>query len=117
MNLRATTHIGGYPNHCKIYRKPEETSFQESDKELVLYEGDCVFYGSGQMRKFLYGNVVKADFAVSFPRVIRDPELAIEPGDLIVVEGNCETPAEVVDAIPDEVFGMGTQVFFNIVFN
>lgn len=117
MNLRTMLHVGGYPNHCKVYRIVDDNPFKDCTEEKVLYEGDCVFYGSAQMRKYTYANVVKADFAVSFPRVIRDPELKIEPGDLITVDGEFDEPVEVVTCMADQVFGMGTTVFFNRVFN
>ena len=133
-----------YPHWCRIYRHNQTGSdlqfeseadeqFSELEEETceckdsgcvcgccedditVLYEGECVKYGSSQMRKYVNGSTIKADHAVDIPDVV----FGINPGDLIDVrDGNGEwREIEVVVPFPDDVFGMGTTVFFNIAFN
>ncbi len=105
---------GGYPNQCRIVRRTKETSFKKGE-ETVLYEGECVWFGSGQMRKFHLGSVVMADFCVEIPYVLNCENLP-RSGDIISVEDRCfEWP--VVVATPDEVFWMGTTVYFNQTMN
>ena len=101
---------GGYPHKCKIVRMVGMTEFSDGE-ELILYEGECVMFGSGQMRKFQLGNVVKADYCVEIPYVLNNEHLVMS-GDLISVEGRCEN-WDVVVSTPDEVFWMGTTVYFN----
>lgn len=125
MNFR-TGKDGGYPHHCRIVRRKGETSFRKAE-ETLIYEGECVLFGSGQMRKFTLGSVVKADFCVEIPHVLvdkscdkDDPRVLtnslVKPGDRITVDGRY-TDADVVLATPDEVFKLGTTVFFNVTMN
>lgn len=120
MNLKTGPHFdrvhvhhdkeGGYPHHCRIVRRVGETSFKPAE-EKVIYEGCCVFFGSGQMRKFHLGNVIMADYCVDIPHVLIE-EHNVKSGDRITVVGKCRD-WDVVSSIPDEVFWMGTTVFFN----
>lgn len=105
---------GGYPDTCRIVRMTGETSFGQGE-EKVLYEGECVFFGSGQMRKFHLGNVVMADFCVEIPYVLVG-ENRIRSGDRITVTDRCKD-CDVVVATPDQVFWMGTTVYFNETMN
>lgn len=123
MNLR-TGQKGGYPHECKIFRLKGETSFKKAEEEIV-YEGECVLFGSGQMRKFTLGGIVKADFCVEIPHALIDKgvdkgnvitECLVKPGDRITVKGRFKD-CEVVLGTPDEVFEMGTTVYFNATMN
>ncbi|MCQ2245116.1 MAG: hypothetical protein MJZ32_12775 [Bacteroidaceae bacterium] len=123
MNLR-TGQKGAYPNFCRIVRRVGETSFKKAEEKLI-YEGECVLFGSGQMRKFTLGNIVKADFCVEIPHALVDkacpkgnvmPCCFVKPGDRISVEGRF-SDCEVVLGTPDEVFEMGTTVYFNATMN
>ena len=124
MNLKTGPHVdrvsnpkgrkGGYPDHCRIVRKVGETSFSNGE-EKVLYEGECVFFGSGQMRKFHLGNVVMADFCVEIPYVLVGDN-RVRSGDRITVTDRCKD-WDVVVATPDQVFWMGTTVYFNETMN
>ena len=105
---------GGYPDTCRIVRRTGETSFQKAE-ETVIYEGECVVFGSGQMRKFHLGNVVMADFCVEIPYVLEGDRL-VRSGDLISVENRCKN-WDVVVSTPDKVFWMGTTVYFNETMN
>ena len=123
MNLR-TGQKGGYPHRCRIVRRQGENSFEDAE-EVLLYKGECVLFGSGQMRKFTLGSIVKADFCVEIPHALVEhgfdegnviTESLIRPGDRITVKDRFED-CEVVLATPDEVFEMGTTVYFNVTMN
>lgn len=112
MNYRIEHH--NYPDHCKIYTMSEQTQFKKGE-EIVLYCGECVKYGSSQMRKFVNGNVIKADFCVDIPYVVHDiySGMKLDVRDSQGVFKGCE----IVLAFAESVFGMGTTVFFNVAMN
>lgn len=111
-----------YPDWCRIYySEPDgaENQFADDDEREemmhVLYDGECIKYGSSQMRKFANGSVIKADHCVDIPYVIH----GIHSGHRIDV---CDAQGqwhdiEIVVAYADTTFGLGTTVFFNVTFN
>lgn len=112
MNKRIEHH--NYPDYCKIYTFKGQTQFSEGEK-VVIYEGECVKYGSSQMRKFVNGNVIKADFCVDIPYVVSN----ITSGkriDAFDAQGKF-LDCEIVLGFADTVFGLGTTVFFNVAMN
>ena len=103
-----------YPDYCKVYTFKEQTQFQKGTEE-VIYEGECVKYGSSQMRKFVNGNVIKADFCVDIPYIVPN----IRSGrkiDVVDAQGSF-LKCEIVLGFADTVFGLGTTVFFNVAMN
>ena len=112
MNKRIEHH--NYPDVCRIYTNINQTQFNEG-KESVLYHGECVKYGSLQMRKYVNSNVVKADFCVDIPHVVK----GIFSGMRIDVEDSQGEflDCEIVTAFADSVYGLGTTVFFNAAMN
>lgn len=107
---------GAYPDRCRIYRRRNVSNLSEGDIEII-YQGECHLYGSGQMRKFTNGNVVKADYCVDFPYVLKRNRILA--GDLIDVEGNegFFEQQEIVVPAGDNIVNLGTTVFFNITLN
>lgn len=59
-----------FPHTIKIYRLTDETSFSDGTEE-ILYQGECLVYGSSQLRTFRTDNVIKCDYAVDIPHVLR----------------------------------------------
>lgn len=103
-----------YPDTCRIYTSIGQTQFNEEDAS-VLYEGECIKYGSSQMRKYVNGNVIKADFCVDIPHVVK----GIFSGMRLDVEDSQGEflDCEIVTAFADNVYGLGTTVFFNAAMN
>lgn len=97
-----------FPHTCKVYRMEGETSFNEG-RETVLYEGKCNKYGSSNLRTFKTDNVVKGDYAVDIPGLVK----GIRPGDLVDVSDYTGEAKRILvtDAYPTE---MGTTVYFNL---
>ena len=112
MNKRINHH--NYPDCCKVYSFEEQTQFSKGS-ERVIYEGECVKYGSSQMRKFVNGNVIKADFCVDIPYIIRDIYSGMKI-DVYDAQGDFEG-CEIVLAFADTVYGLGTTIFFNVAMN
>lgn len=111
---------GGYPDWCRVYTRHKSDKHPQfggvsDDDIVVLYEGECKKYGSSQMRKFTNANVVKADYCVDIPYEVK----GIEPGMLVDYNDAQEsrTGIEIVTAYCDDVFHLGTTVFFNVTMN
>lgn len=104
-----------YPHSCRIYSNPAMTQFSEPGEATVLYEGECIKYGSNQMRKYVNANVVKADFCVDIPHVVKGifSGMRLDVTDLQGEFLDCE----VATAFADDVYGLGTTVFFNVAMN
>jgi len=103
-----------YPDHCEVYTYTGQTQFTAGVKS-VLYEGECVKYGSSQMRKYVNGNVIKADFCVDIPYIVKD----VRSGRFIDVKDSQGEfkKCEIVLGYADVVFGQGTTIFFNVAMN
>lgn len=104
-----------YPHRCRVYSNAAVSQFSGSDETRVLYEGECIKYGSSQMRKYVNANVVKADFCVDIPHVVK----GIFSGMRLDVEDSQGEflYCEIVTAFADDVYGLGTTVFFNAAMN
>lgn len=100
-----------FPHTCKIYRMEGETSFSDGI-ETVLYEGECMKYGSNSLRTFKTDNVLKGDYAVDVPGLI----LGVNRGDLIDFTDYSGTFTKNVisDSSPSE---MGSTFYFNMASN
>lgn len=111
-----------YPDWCRIYHIPDVgarsqfmTDEELKEQECVAYEGECVKYGSSQMRKYVKDSTIKADYCVDIPHIVT----GIQSGfriDVCDAQGQWKD-IEVVTAFADTVFRLGTTVFFNIAFN
>jgi hypothetical protein len=88
-----------------------ETSFSDGD-ETVLYEGECMKYGSNSLRTFKTDNVLKGDYAVDVPGLI----LGVNRGNLIDFTDYSGTFTKNVisDPAPSE---MGSTFYFNMASN
>lgn len=100
-----------FPHTCKVYRISRETSFEDGS-ETVLYEGECNKYGSSSLRTFTKNNVVKSDYAINIPGLIK----GIVAGDLVDVTdyGESLKARVVTDCYLTE---MGTTLYFNLAKN
>ncbi len=100
-----------FPHTCKIYRMEGETSFSDGI-ETVLYEGECLKYGSSNLRTFKTDNVLKGDYAVDVPGLI----LGVNKGDFIDFTDYSGTFTRNVisDPSPSE---MGSTFYFNMASN
>ena len=85
----------------------EETSFSDGEK-TVLYEGECRKESSGNLRTFRTANVIKGDYAVYIPGIIK----GISSGYLIDVTdfGGTYEGCKITDA---DIGNLGTTVYFN----
>lgn len=97
-----------FPHSCTVYKMVGGDAWSESKKE-VLYEGKCNKYGSMNLRTFNRDNVVKADYAVDIPCLVK----GVCTGCLIDVTDYTGTYNEIMltDAYPTE---MGTTLYFNM---
>lgn len=66
-----------FPHSCKIYRKVEETEFDDG-KELVVYCGECRVYNK-RYSKSVTSGVQQTERRVNIPNKV----IGIEYGDLI----------------------------------
>lgn len=100
-----------FPHTCKVYRISGETSFDEGN-ETVLYVGKCNKYGSTNLRTFTKSNVIKSDYAIDIPGLVK----GIIAGDLVDVTdyGGSFESCMVTDCYPTE---MGTTLYFNLAKN
>ena len=100
-----------FPHTCKVYRISGETSFDEGN-ETVLYVGECNKYGSTSLRTFTKSNVIKSDYAIDIPGLVK----GIIAGDLVDVTdyGESFESCVVTDCYPTE---MGTTLYFNLAKN
>ena len=104
-----------YPHVCRIYSNAAVSQFSDMEDATVIYEGECIKYGSKQMRKYVDANVIKADFCVDIPYVIKGIFSGMK---LDVTDSQGEFPnCEIVSAFADDVYGLGTTVFFNVAMN
>lgn len=96
-----------FPHTCKVYRISGETSFDEGS-ETVLYEGECNKYSSSSLRTFMKDNVIKVDYAVDIPGLVK----GVVTGD-IVDFADFGAPFKgciITDCYPTT---MGTTLYFN----
>lgn len=104
-----------FPHVCKVYRVDGETPFDDG-VETLLYEGECYMYGNSTLRTFKIGGVVKGEYAIDIPALVR----GVNAGDLIDVTDYNGTYKEcmVTTSIPVE-YGkhQGTSIYFNIMKN
>ena len=98
-----------FPHTCKIYRKVGETSFHDATEEITLYEGKCHKYGSSNLRTFKSNDVIKGDYAVDIPGLVR----GIRGGDILDFEDYSESVEGILisDCYASE---MGTTVYLNL---
>lgn len=97
-----------FPHTCRVYKISDETSWDDG-VETVLYEGKCNKYGSSNLRTFKTDNVLKGDYAVDIPGLVKD----VCTGCILDVTDYTGTNKKltVTDAYPTE---MGTTVYFNM---
>lgn len=97
-----------FPHTCKVYKVIGGDAW-ESGTEEVLYEGKCNKYGSSNLRTFNRDNVIKADYAVDIPGLVR----GVSTGCLLDVTDYTGTYEKLTltDAYPTE---MGTTLYFNM---
>ena len=98
-----------FPHSCKIYHISGESPFEGDPEENILYEGECSKYGNTSIRTFYKNNVVKGEYAVDVPGLVR----GVLPGHLVDVTdygGTCM----VTECHASE---MGTTVYFNLAKN
>lgn len=100
-----------FPHTCKIYRMEGETSFSDG-KETVLYEGECMKYGSNNLRTFKTDNVLKGDYAVDVPGLV----LGVCTGDFIDFTDYSGTFTRNMISDPDPS-EMGSTFYFNMAKN
>lgn len=100
-----------FPHTCKVYRISGETSFDKGS-ETVLYEGKCNKYGSSSLRTFTKNNVIKGDYAIDIPGLVK----GILSGDLVDVTdyGGTFEAKVITDCYATE---MGTTLYFNMAKN
>ena len=67
-----------FPHTCKVYRISGETSFDEGN-ETVLYVGKCNKYGRTSPRTSTKDNVIKVDYAVDIPGLVK----GVVSGDIV----------------------------------
>ena len=106
-----------FPHTCVIYRKTEETAFDDG-AEKEVYRGVCRNYNNMSLRTFYEntpsGRVVRADYAVSIP--LQEPPISIKTGDMIEIDLPNENVHRVT--ISDVYVGtMGITLFYNKVKN
>lgn len=97
-----------FPHTCRVYRMEGESSFSEGEP-VVLYEGCCNKYGNSSLRTFMSKNVIKGDYAVDIPGLVK----GILPGDFLDYEdfSGSRKRCLVADGYASE---MGTTVYFNL---
>lgn len=101
-----------FPHTCTVYGVTGETPFVEGEKH-VFYEGECHVYGSAMLRTFKQGGVIKGEYAVDIPKLVK----GVNSGDLIdVTDYNGTFTGCVVTSSMPVVYGTreGTTVYFNI---
>ncbi len=96
-----------FPHTCKVYRISGETSFDEGS-ETVLYEGECNKYSSSSLRTFTEDNVIKVDYAVDIPGLVK----GVVTGDIVDFAdfGEPFKGCIITDCYPTT---MGTTLYFN----
>ena len=105
-------HKNRFPHTCKVYRVDNETPFEEG-VETVFYEGECNMYGSVTLRTYKQTGVIKGEYAVDIPHLIK----GVNSGDLLDVTDFNGTNMEcvVINSFP-VMYGnlVGTTVYFNL---
>lgn len=120
--MDARTLANRWPHTCKIYEKsvsPYQTDIsaafsteEETPSENVVYEGKCYKYGASTMRTFKTDGVIKADFAVDIPELIK----GVKGGFLIDVYDDCGEYLEMeISDLQPVRYGkfVGTTLYFN----
>lgn len=97
-----------FPHRCTIYTLIGGDAWSDGEKK-ILYEGKCNKYGSGQLRTFNREGVIKTDYAIDLPGLVK----GVCTGCLVDVTDYTGSYEGIVitDAYPTE---MGTTLTFNI---
>lgn len=101
-----------FPHTCKVYRVDGETPFSDGE-EQVFYEGECNMYGSSTLRTFKQNGVIKGEYAVDIPQLVK----GVNSGDLLdVTDFNGTFAACVVTNSMPVMYGLyvGTTIYFNL---
>jgi len=101
-----------FPHTCKVYNVSGETPFEEGTESL-FYQGECHMYGSSTLRTFKQSGVIKGEYAVDIPKLVK----GVNSGDLIdVTDYNGTFIACVITNSMPVVYGRheGTTIYFNL---
>lgn len=101
-----------FPHLCKVYRVSDETPFEDG-LETIFYTGECHMYGSNSLRTFKQSGVIKSEYAIDIPYLVR----GVNTGDLIdVTDYNGTYTSCVVSSSMPVVYGKyeGTTIYFNL---
>lgn len=101
-----------FPHTCKVYKVTDETPFEDGE-ETLFYEGKCNMYGSTTLRTFKQTGVIKGEYAVDIPSLVK----GVNSGDLVdVTDYNGTFTACVVTNSFPVIYGNyeGTTIYFNL---
>lgn len=101
-----------FPHTCIVYKVTEETPFGDG-VQSIFYQGECHMYGSSTLRTFKQSGVIKGEYAVDIPKLVK----GVNSGDLIdVTDYNGSFTACVVTNSMPVVYGKheGTTIYFNL---
>ena len=101
-----------FPHTCKVYQVTDETPLEDG-VESVFYEGECNMYGSTTLRTYKQDNVIKGEYAVDIPHLVK----GVNSGDLLdVTDFNGTFTACVITNSYPVIYGSrtGTTIYFNL---
>lgn len=101
-----------FPHTCMVYGVTGETPFGEGVTH-IFYQGECHMYGSSTLRTFKQQGVIKGEYAVDIPKLVK----GVNSGDLIdVTDYNGSFVGCVVTNSMPVVYGKheGTTIYFNL---
>lgn len=101
-----------FPHTCIVYEVSEETPFGDGITKII-YQGECHMYGSSTLRTFKQSGVIKGEYAVDIPKLVK----GVNSGCLIdVTDYNGEFVGCVITNSMPVVYGKheGTSIYFNL---
>lgn len=101
-----------FPHTCTVYSLSGETPFGNG-VQTIFYQGQCAMYGSSSMRTFKQSGVIKGEYAIDIPMLVK----GVNSGDVIdVTDYNGTFEGCVVTSSMPVVYGKheGTTIYFNL---